>query len=1439
MNPKKTEKTSFLRYLLNGFLNYLMYHKGFSRQSLQECLQKSYHTQKPITQILIQEGHFTPQSLEDCFSQFQTQEFKTFDHLGTQHCPDFYPKQTLEDLETSKAKFLDPLPKNTNSFSFLWHSPQPLQRYEILETLGQGGMGVVQRVKDCILGREVALKRIRLEKGVSTSNQQHHWMLWRLKREAMITATLEHPHIVPLYEYQQEEVAGDLCFTMRRIEGKTLHYLLKKRQEGLGNFPQEKIFSTFLKICDALAYAHSKGIIHRDIKSTNIMLGSYGEVYVMDWGIAKCKEEEKEPDFFLNTRPSRSLFFQTMGSFGTPGYMAPEQARNAHKVDTRADIYSLGKLLEECFTGITPSEAKKREAQKFIPKSEESKNALSIPKEIQAIIEKATEEQREKRYSSIKAFIEDLENFQKNLPISALPPHTLNKIKMWSQRHKRFLILSFSLLFSFLSFYHLLRYQEEKREYSQATQKFYSHYQYFLKTKEFEIPENQKTLSKTSKFALFEALDLCNTALALAPHHQEMQYYQQLIGKELLYFTCEEKNYEFADSLARQLQRNPLLSLEEKEKISHLVTEERNKQLKEHQECFDFWKNKLRKIEAFSSKFLQEKAILEISKMPEEEIYQQVLHLVKEGIQYFLKQENTTTLEDEYYRIFTIALGWMARPESKTVFLQALHDLKAKALLTPSQIPEALLKYMITLVEALEKTPHCEEIAIEITQIRESMGATSLFTEQTYFLSQTLIERGIAYCSQKIQQSPSLAYWYVQRSLQYQAQKNYLEAKRDIQYALKLAPEEGSYYYQRGQIFTKQGLFDQALEDFESCLKYQPQHLQSYLAIARLKQDSHPPETVLKYYEQALSCHTQEAEVYFQRALFQEKRGELQAAIADYTQSLKHSPQQSEVYNRRGRLQKQRGLLTESLDDYNQALRLNPYFAGCYNNRGIVKYEMKDFEGALEDYNKAIYYHPQQTEAYLNRGFLKREHFKNPQDALKDYNYAILVNPQIPRTYLQRAFVYYELSQLPKAIEDCLFALQLQPHCPKLHEHCALFLLENQENEKAIVHFQKALEYTPPDLQKYQTWRSLGIAFYQIKSFHEAITALEKALKLLASEKTEEIQKTEPFLKLNLAQIHQQQGQELYSQGKFSLALKEYHCAMAYHPNDPKTLLSLYHQLSTLYLALKNEASALETLRKVLKINPKDEKALLEAGSLCLKNNETQEEGLEYLWLASETYPKNLEVKNTLNSFYFKSAVDSRKKNLFKHALQSLDFVLEYDPQNAIAYYEKAVNFYSLNNLRQALTQIEQAIHLQPQNSLFYLFQCQIYHALKNYSQAHKAGKKALELENEDLSLFIALTQICNEEERWDETIALAQKALKCHSHPQIFSDFALALKVKILQYLHLKDFQKADEALHLFEQNIPKEHPAFLLLPHLKTARKNASTEPAPSLSNPNSHEK
>jgi len=299
-------------------------------------------------------------------------------------------------------------------------------RYRLVQRIGSGGMGAVYLSEDCILGRRVALKILDLPDDSGD-------LAARLLREANILARLEHPGIVPVHDAGTLS-DGRVFYAMKFVEGQRLDRMMEQAS------PLPDRLRIFQRICDAVAFAHARGILHRDLKPENIMVGSFGEVLVMDWGIAKILRDPEgatpgagsEVGDAVTAAPVKTAHGTILG---TPGYMAPEQARGEiETLDERADIYSLGAVLQFLLAGV--------------PLAEGSSNdeSSSVARPLAAIARKAMAADAGSRYASAARLGEDIAHYLDGLPVSAYPENIFRKLVRWSSRYRLAIVLVITYL---------------------------------------------------------------------------------------------------------------------------------------------------------------------------------------------------------------------------------------------------------------------------------------------------------------------------------------------------------------------------------------------------------------------------------------------------------------------------------------------------------------------------------------------------------------------------------------------------------------------------------------------------------------------------------------------------------------------------------------------------------------------------------------------------------------------------------------------------------------------------------------------------------------------------------------------------------------------------------------------------------------------------------
>lgn len=412
-------------------------------------------------------------------------------------------------------------------------------KYKVLTTIARGGMGVVMQARDLRLRRTVAMKVMK------TSNQFSRENVLRFIDEAQLTGQLEHPNIVPLYEIGLDE-HGETFYTMKYVRGTTLDEVLRGLRHGneriVAKYPLGTLLTIFQKICDGVAYAHSKGVVHRDLKPENVMIGSYGEVLVMDWGLAKnTTAADRETIGSINSVTDQQVRegrgFQTMHGLvvGTPPYISPEQARGElDKIDPRSDVYVLGGILYAILclrapvTGSTIAEIIDNIlASKITPPSTFNAQPKSgrrtpqfpdietvelphvpggrIPESLSAVAMKAMSLDPHARYQSVEEMQEDIAAFTGGFATKAERAGLGKQVLLWAARHKSIVVFATVSIIALVTFFLSL-----KRERDVAI-------------KNFQMAVDNEARAKKSEQIAAEALeDLRQTAPTFASDAQAL-----------------------------------------------------------------------------------------------------------------------------------------------------------------------------------------------------------------------------------------------------------------------------------------------------------------------------------------------------------------------------------------------------------------------------------------------------------------------------------------------------------------------------------------------------------------------------------------------------------------------------------------------------------------------------------------------------------------------------------------------------------------------------------------------------------------------------------------------------------------------------------------------------------------------------------------------------
>ena len=321
------------------------------------------------------------------------------------------------------------------------HVKNGFMRYRDFQPLTQGGEAILRTCVDENLGRTVVMKTLQPQFQNLETYQK------RFLREARVTAQIPHPATIPVYELSRDS-EGNAYFTMKKLRGRDLSDILDKISEGdkstIEKYPLDSLLNVLIHCSQCLAFAHNQKVVHRDMKPANIMIGDYGEIMVLDWGLAKVWDMEDDEDVDRLIRSGQQAMSGRLTGRGdvqgTPFYMSPEQAVETGDVDERTDIYNMGIILFEVLTGESYMSGKnfkeiKRKLQEDPVREPRAVAPLrKIPAELNAICMKALQRSVTDRYQKMSEFSEDLRAALLGNPVSVYHEPIWGRVLKWRDR---------------------------------------------------------------------------------------------------------------------------------------------------------------------------------------------------------------------------------------------------------------------------------------------------------------------------------------------------------------------------------------------------------------------------------------------------------------------------------------------------------------------------------------------------------------------------------------------------------------------------------------------------------------------------------------------------------------------------------------------------------------------------------------------------------------------------------------------------------------------------------------------------------------------------------------------------------------------------------------------------------------------------------------------
>lgn len=996
-------------------------------------------------------------------------------------------------------------------------------RYQLQALHAQGGIGQVWQARDGQLGRVVALKELRPE------NQDHAGLRRRFLMEAQITGQLNHPGIVPVHELVTPADGETPYYVMRFVEGRTLthaarDYHEKRRQGRAAEVELRDLLGAFVSVCNTLAYAHARGVIHRDLKGANVLLGDFGEVLVVDWGTAKVlgtKDERiKEPPVMLDTVVE--VIKTGAAVLGTPAYMAPEQAEgHTELTDQRTDVFGLGAVLYEILTGGSPyAGASKREV---LDKAKEGKPvsprrvASWVPRPLEAVCLKALAAQPEQRYATAAELADEVKRWLSGEPVRAWAEPWGVRVGRWVRQHRVVSAITATVVLMGIvvgSAWGVYSQQQRARagDHVRAgllhANELRDRYRYDDAGKtlrrvrelvrlsgdprlrvEITNAEASVTLARDLDRIRLEAATLVNGQWN--PKRIRTEYRQTLLDYGLDVLQGD------VDTLATKIRHLPVPSsivaaLEDWAIWEPRSGRQRLLELADRVDEPDSWRQAVRRAAVADQKHVaRELARRPVAGKPTPTC---VLLLVvdlpngsEEAVRLLRRAQQDHPRD--FWVNFTLGHCLDVQKkyrESAACFLQAT-AIRTDNATTYNQLGNALLNQrdMDGARRAYEQA-----IALEPNHAKAHSNLAAVFGE--------LGDEGkaLALFHRAIEIDRRLAAAHTGLGIMLTEKGQYQEAIRSHQEAINLEPRFAMAHNNLGNVLVKTGDVEGARHSYAQAIACDPRLTYAHTSLGGLLLKQGKVDQAVQVYDQATTLDPASAAEHnasLARALH--RRGDVNAAIRVCERAVRLAPASVQHHSNLAFVLSEKGNWVKAKQSLEQALLFDPNNVKLLTVLGDVTSRLGDFAASVRCYERAIACGGDTAALFCNLGVAL---FNNRQTAesITRYRQAIAKDAKCYQAHCGLANALRSQGYLDEAIASCRKALEVKPRYAEAHTNLALCLRERGQMNLAIRSFRDALR---DNARLPNAHLGLGKAWMDVGQFSAAQESFRTVMKLLPS----------------------------------------------------------------------------------------------------------------------------------------------------------------------------------------------------------------------------------------------------------------------------------------------------------------------------------------------------
>jgi tetratricopeptide (TPR) repeat protein/tRNA A-37 threonylcarbamoyl transferase component Bud32 len=1052
----------------------------------------------------------------------------------------------------------------------------PYARFQILGPHAKGGLGEVFVAEDRELHRQVALKEIQRE-WADDPHSRGRFLL-----EAEITGGLEHPGIVPVYGLGQY-ADGRPFYAMRFVQGDNLQQAIRRFHEAEkpGRDPGERslafreLLGRYVDVCQAVAYAHSRGVLHRDLKPGNVMLGKYGETLVVDWGLAKAVgRAEPEPDNSEETlRPSSGsavAVTQAGTALGTPAYMSPEQA--AGRLDLlgpASDIYSLGATLYAVLTGLVPFPG--RDQDDLLQRVQRGEVVPprrvqpSVPAALEAVCLKAMALRPQDRYVTALALAADVEHWLADEPVSAYREPLVVRAGRWMRRHKPAVaaVVAAGLVALLLGGAGLFwaQRQAERRE---------------------------------------QAVD---AALGKAADMQRQARWAEARA------VLEQAESRLGDGGPEDLRRRLGQARRDLDLVARLDAI-RLKRATWVEGGFDSATADRDYAAAF-----QEEGLGAVGEDPGE-----VAARVRGSA---VRAELVAALDDwacclgrrraRVAWVLAVARGADPDPWRDRVRHLKVWNSKRKLgrLARGAKAREGPPRFLGVLGMRLQWLGGEAEAVLRAAQARRP-GDFWVNFELGYALEEKKqAGEAVGYYRAALAVRPSTFAVHINLGIALADQGKLAGAVEEYRRAIAVDPNLALGHNNLGNALKALGKRVEAIKEYRRAIALDLKDAPAHFNLGEALQDQGKLAAAVKAYHRAIALNPKLAQAHSELGLALQKQGQLAEAIKAYRRAIALDPKDAPAHTNLGLALKAQGKLAEAVKEHRRAIALNPKFAPAHTNLGVVLLKQGKLRDAVRACRRAIALDPKLVQAHNNLGNALKDQGKLVE-AVKEYHRAITLDPKFAPAHSNLGNALADQGKLAEAVKEYRRAIALDLKGAKAHNNLGNALMKLGQLAEAVKEFRRAIALDPKFALAHS---NLGEALQNQGKLAAAVKAYRRAI----------------ALNPKYAPAHTDLGLALHKLGQLDEAVKEYRRAIPLDPKDAKA----HYNLGNVLYAQGELAAAVRAYRRAIVLDPKFAPAHNNLGNALADQGKLVEAVKEYR-RATVLDPKLVQAHNNLGAVLLK-----------------------------------------------------------------------------------------------------------------------------------------------------------------------------------------------------------